>query len=397
MKNKITYKIFLGLFIASFLPFCFGGIIWYFHTKQAEQKKLIAFSENFIQEVMPDLEAACASFEPQAVMPLTFLLRLHPAVIEFLVHSDEYDMPLAFLTLPERKKGTIFTIEKTLFHKQKQIGKIHLLISSYASDQELLKKTKQLFLIFLIIYFISIIIIMLFISRLINKPIHKLLFEINQINNGELDTPFIWKGENEFAHLGQAIEKIREKFFFVFRTLHDKTTKDPLTKISNRKEFLDKALSAFQICQQQHIPFSLIMIDIDHFKQINKKHGYDIGDEILQNIADNLQRHTRDEDMIARWDSEEFILALPKTSSTQIISIAQKLHQTLTTAQYTNEIKIEASFGIAQDNGKYTLFELLQYAKEALKYAKKLGGNKIKTYADLQNLTKKEPDKLIEQ
>ncbi len=388
MKNKIAYKFFWGLFFASFLPFCFGGILWYFHTKQVEQKKLITFSENFIQEIIPDLESACASFEPQAIMPLTFLLRLNPAIVEFLVHSDEYDMPLALLTLPERKKGTTFTIKKTLFHEQKQIGKIHLIISTYESDQELFKRAKQLFFIFFTVYFISIIVIMLLISQLINKPIHKLLFEINQINNGELDTPFIWKGKNEFTHLGQAIEKVREKLFFVFRTLHDKTTKDSLTKISNRKEFLDKTLSVFQICQQQHIPFSLIMIDIDHFKQINKEHGYDIGDEILQNVADNLQKHTRDEDMIARWDSEEFILALPKTSSTQVISIAQKLHQILTTTQYTNEIKIEASFGIAQDNGKYTLFDLLQCAKEALKYAKKLGGNQIKAYTDIQKFVK---------
>ncbi len=396
MKNKIAYKFFWGLFFTSFLFFCFGGILWYFDTKQTEEKKLIAFTENFIQEVMPDLEAACASFEPQAVMPLTFLLRLQPDIVEFLVYSNEYDMPLAFLTLPERKKGKIFTIEKQLFYKKKQIGKVHLLISTHAIEQELLKRAKQLFLIFLTVYFIGIVVIMLLISRLINKPIQKLLFEINQINNGELDTPFIWKGDNEFVHLGQAIEKVREKFFFIFRTLHDETTKDSLTKIANRKEFLDRTLSAFQICQQQHIPFSLIMIDIDRFKQINEEHGYDVGDEILQNIADNLQRHTRDGDMIARWDREEFILALPKTSNTQVISIAQKLHQNLTTAEYTNEIKISASFGVAQDNGKHTLFELLEYAEEALQYAKKLGGNTIKAYTDLKNTTQ-EPNNLVEQ
>lgn len=89
---------------------------------------------------------------------------------------------------------------------------------------------------------------------------------------------------------------------------------DPLTGISNRKDFLHKADEEKIRLERSGKPFSIILLDIDKFKVINDTYGHDYGDKVLVSVARTMENSLRKQDIVARWGGEEFICLLPETS-----------------------------------------------------------------------------------
>jgi len=159
---------------------------------------------------------------------------------------------------------------------------------------------------------------------------------------------------------------------------------DPLTRLPNRR-FLMDTLEA-EICRSRRrgAPFSLVMIDLDHFKQINDSYGHPQGDQVLTQLADLLRRHLRDYDAVARYGGEEFALILPATSEEQALIVAERLRQAVGNMTFSDPMsdrKLTISQGIATFR-KFTLGtaeDLLRRADEALYQAKQNGRNCIET------------------
>lgn len=172
---------------------------------------------------------------------------------------------------------------------------------------------------------------------------------------------------------------------------------DTLTGLKNRGGFDVRMEAAIATAERYNEPFSLIMIDIDHFKQFNDKHGHSMGDIVLREVARILQKEVRQTDMVARYGGEEFVVILEKTDIKNAEVAAKKLRQAIeeqTKHQTYPPVTISAGFAefSQKDENLNTAEAVKDSADKALYHAKEQGRNKIVSYE--KNMTMPEDDKL---
>lgn len=162
-----------------------------------------------------------------------------------------------------------------------------------------------------------------------------------------------------------------------YNLLKEIAMKDKLTSLYNRHYLMDEGVRKFANSQRNRVPFSLAILDIDHFKKVNDTHGHTTGDEVLKAVANVIKNGSRKEDFAARFGGEEFILLLEHCTKED----AQKKIETLRVEVENlnpSGINVTASFGVASCNGEQESFEsLLKDADEALYEAKENGRNRV--------------------
>lgn len=163
--------------------------------------------------------------------------------------------------------------------------------------------------------------------------------------------------------------------------LRQQSQTDPLTGLLNRRGFSERFIQLQQQLQERNEPLSLALLDVDHFKQVNDRHGHDVGDRVLQKISGVLQNRLRKQDIAARWGGEEFILLLPNTDARSAQSVCEALRQAI--AELTIEVqdaplKVTVTFGVAAHNdADITLGELYKHADDALYQGKASGRDQV--------------------
>lgn len=165
-------------------------------------------------------------------------------------------------------------------------------------------------------------------------------------------------------------------------------TLDSLTNISNRRHFLDLAEREFRLSSRKKRHFSILVIDIDHFKKINDTYGHFVGDEAIKLVAKSTQRFIRQEDLLARWGGEEFLIFLSETPTEQAIITAERIRNKIADLSLEiNEknVKMTVSIGVATYNfNDVNLDVVLKRGDEALYEAKNTGRNKV-VFQDAEN------------
>ncbi|NIP84898.1 MAG: diguanylate cyclase [Planctomycetales bacterium] len=164
-------------------------------------------------------------------------------------------------------------------------------------------------------------------------------------------------------------------------TLHEKATRDPLTKVANRAEF-DRQHEAFvEQHRNRDEPGSLIICDIDHFKGINDTYGHPAGDDALRRFAQMLAENCRPGDLVARYGGEEFVLLCADCDQAAASRRAEKIrHQIANTPlSVLGGKRITASFGVTQTAAEDTPSLMLGRADKALLEAKAAGRNLVVT------------------
>lgn len=160
------------------------------------------------------------------------------------------------------------------------------------------------------------------------------------------------------------------------------STTDKLTGLKNRRFLQEKLEEQIAAYQRDQAPFSLCILDIDHFKNVNDTYGHQMGDYLLEKLASILKSQSRKEDIVARYGGEEFILLLPNTDSSDATAIADNLRQFI--ASSTWEIgSITVSIGIATFEATDTDITLLEKADQALYVSKEQGRNRVTHIMDL--------------
>jgi diguanylate cyclase (GGDEF)-like protein len=158
---------------------------------------------------------------------------------------------------------------------------------------------------------------------------------------------------------------------------------DPLTHLYNRRYFTDASSTLFNLSLRDKKPLSLIMIDIDKFKNINDTFGHTIGDHVLVRLAHLLQESHRKSDFVCRYGGEEFVILLPETDLNSAFSVAREFREKIESCSISLEnhqtIKFTVSLGVSQiDHAKDTSIEnILNRADEALYIAKGTGRNRV--------------------
>lgn len=157
------------------------------------------------------------------------------------------------------------------------------------------------------------------------------------------------------------------------KTNYDLAHMDELTGIYNRK-FLNKTLEDMV---HKNEKFSLLMLDIDHFKAVNDTYGHDVGDEVLKALAKTVQGSIRDKDIFCRWGGEEFMIVLKGAYIDSIEMIANKIRKNIEEMHFKDIPQITSSFGATVYLPNDSSYTLIKRADNALYESKETGRNKV--------------------
>lgn len=155
---------------------------------------------------------------------------------------------------------------------------------------------------------------------------------------------------------------------------------DPLTGINNRAS-LEKSLPReINLAQRHDMPLTLLVIDVDHFKNINDTHGHQVGDAVLREITGVFAETVRTTDLVFRYGGDEFVIALSNTDSEAAREVAERIREGIEKCQFSVgnvRLVISASVGMTELNGRDTLESAFRRADEALLLAKREGRNRV--------------------
>ncbi|GIP29004.1 hypothetical protein J23TS9_41340 [Paenibacillus sp. J23TS9] len=188
-----------------------------------------------------------------------------------------------------------------------------------------------------------------------------------------------WEKDQALVKLEQIHKEIEQKqaeLMEINAVLVELSMTDKLTGLKNRRFFQEKLEEQMNLYSEQGLRFSLVIIDIDHFKQVNDTWGHQAGDDVLESLAKILTFHVREEDMVARLGGEEFVLILPNTAGPDSKKIADRLRTAV--AESSWEIgRITVSMGIATSSPGDSETSILKNADQALYASKENGRNQV--------------------
>ncbi|WP_345993225.1 diguanylate cyclase [Sulfurimonas sp. HSL-1716] len=159
--------------------------------------------------------------------------------------------------------------------------------------------------------------------------------------------------------------------------LHRQATIDLLTGVYNRQKFVKEIENELDRLKRYNNKFALIMIDIDHFKDINDTYGHDAGDKILKEICDVIGIKIRKSDTFARWGGEEFMLITPGLSEQEVFTFAERIRLSVASSVFDGIDHITISLGITLPKEEDTLKDIFKRVDEALYHAKHNGRNQV--------------------
>ena len=177
---------------------------------------------------------------------------------------------------------------------------------------------------------------------------------------------------------GTKISKDNEELLKSKLKLEEIASLDFLTQLYNRhkfESFLEYEIKKYLRYKKEI--FTLLLIDLDYFKEVNDTYGHLKGDYVLQEIAKILKISSRETDVCGRWGGEEFVVMLPYTDIDEAILVAEKLRTTIDNYEFDNILNITCSIGVAQFHHQDTQKSLFKRADKALDRAKELGRNRV--------------------
>ncbi|MCA1766778.1 MAG: diguanylate cyclase [Idiomarina sp.] len=239
-----------------------------------------------------------------------------------------------------------------------------------------------------------------------SQPIRHLVRVTNRIQKGEEATPIqVNTGLYELEQLSHSLrgmtdtlirrkqkleennrlleERVRqrtEELAIANKELEHSLRHDPLTKIFNRLAFTEALSKEFKRMQRSQNPFSIILMDVDHFKKVNDSYGHSTGDDVLVQIAAIMKQTIRETDLVARLGGEEFVVLLPDTSEDAVI-VAEKIKTAIADFDHPKVGQVTISAGIATSHLEDADGEVaLNKADKAMYQAKESGRNNVKRW-----------------
>lgn len=191
------------------------------------------------------------------------------------------------------------------------------------------------------------------------------------------------EAEMAYAFCSQAIIAIENAR--LFGEVHRLAITDELTGVNNRRSLFELGERELKRARRYGIALSVIMLDVDHFKKVNDKHGHGAGDKVLCAVAERCRNAIRDVDVVGRYGGEEFAVILPDTDQERARSVAERLRQTIVATPVTcgaDVLTVSASLGIAALENDGDLMALLGRADAALYRAKETGRNRVVAYGE---------------
>ena len=159
---------------------------------------------------------------------------------------------------------------------------------------------------------------------------------------------------------------------------------DPLTNVMNRRSI---SSHLEKLHQNPDFLYSIVLLDLDYFKNINDQFGHHMGDQVLIKVAQCLVHNVRDQDIIGRFGGEEFILLFPNTSTVKALNIAERCRIAIAEMRFftatDQPFSVSASFGISSSDHANEPHVVISQADQALYAVKAAGRNQVKVFSDL--------------
>lgn len=214
-------------------------------------------------------------------------------------------------------------------------------------------------------------------------------YPVYQFNLGFTHLLEVQLGMNETIS-GMELERIALLMQKHFTLLHFREVETKLLELSNRDEVtnlynqrkllsdLDQAIARFE---ENEIPFSLLFIDIDHFKQVNDNHGHLMGSHLLVQVGDVIKSTVRQIDSVYRYGGDEFVVLLPKATADDGMKIGQRILEVIKSSEFVFEDQIRhlsVSIGVSDSNGRAkTREDVIKQADMMMYTAKKSGRGQV--------------------
>ena len=164
------------------------------------------------------------------------------------------------------------------------------------------------------------------------------------------------------------------------RSLDLATRIDPMTGLANRRDIMEKLERELSRSERHQRTFSVMLVDLDNFKRLNERYGYNDGDDVLVEVARVLMSCVRNEDVCARWGGEEFLFLLTETNIEGATILARKIRDSISMTEFKANrpgIRITASIGLCEYQAGQTIQECITRADQALRKAKQAGKNRF--------------------
>lgn len=167
---------------------------------------------------------------------------------------------------------------------------------------------------------------------------------------------------------------------FVFQKLQQQSITDGLTSIKTRRFFWEALTSEWKRASRSGRPFSVVLIDLDKFKEVNDTFGHMEGDLVLARVGRLLEQKCRQSNVVARYGGDEFVILMPETTVEQAQILAERLRLWLATDPMLNEHHITGSFGVASfPVHGFSAEDIIRVADAGMYVSKKAGGDRVST------------------
>ncbi|MFE4105418.1 GGDEF domain-containing protein [Almyronema epifaneia] len=228
----------------------------------------------------------------------------------------------------------------------------------------------------------------LWLANEFSKPIQQLTLAVKAMNTGNLRQQVKIRSGDEFGILGHAFNQMSTELAQAYedlekshQTIRELSIRDELTQLYNRRYFNEQAEQLMAQAKRYNAPLSVMVGDIDYFKQINDTFSHQVGDRVLQQVARLLVQQTRRADVVARYGGEEFVIAFPETTLAQAIQLCDRLRLSIQTYHWATlhpDLKVTISMGLNAETALGSLEKMISVADAQLYQAKRGGRNQLR-------------------
>lgn len=259
----------------------------------------------------------------------------------------------------------------------------HLVVEkSYQSVFTEVDRLRNVVLLLTLLFLVGFALLAYMVSQSILRPLNRLTQAAAAVADGDLGVSLTTSNRDELGFTMMVFNDMVKHL----RTSRDELEKisitDSLTALYNRKHIMDLLALQFSRYRRNSVPFSLLLVDIDHFKQINDRYGHQAGDAALRQAGVIFHSVLRDTDSAGRYGGEEFLIILEQTTERQAVETAERLRATTEMSDLLfdgQKIRFTVSIGIATVmwGVEDTIAGMIQRADRRLYLAKRFGRNRV--------------------